>query len=58
MITVTFAARPEGQNLLENIEQFGLPNVDNVSDLTEIQVVFLDEARRERAKRHTPNEEL
>jgi hypothetical protein len=47
---VTFAARAEGQQLFRNIEQFGLDGVDSVSDLTEVQAVFLHEARAERAR--------
>jgi hypothetical protein len=46
----TFAARAEGQQLLRNIEQFGLEDVNSVSDLTELQAVFLHEARAERAR--------
>jgi hypothetical protein len=48
---VTFAARREGQQLLRNIEEFGLADVDSVSDLTEVQAVFLNEARVERARK-------
>jgi hypothetical protein len=48
--SATFAARAEGQQLLRNIEQFGLAGVDSVSDLTEVQAVFLHEARAERAR--------
>lgn len=58
MMSANFARRSEGQSLLRNIEQFGLPDVDDVTDLTEIQVVFLHEARRERADRRTPNESV
>lgn len=47
----TFAARREGLQLLTNIEEFGLENVDSVSDLTETQAVFLNEARAERVRR-------
>jgi outer membrane protein TolC len=49
-LSVTFAARAEGQQLLRNIEQFGLAGVDSVSDLTEVQAVFLHAARAERAR--------
>jgi|APHM01.1.fsa_nt_gi hypothetical protein len=48
--SVTFAARAEGQQLLRNIEEFGLSGVDSVSELTEVQAVFLHEARAERAR--------
>lgn len=54
--TASFARRDEGQHLLENIEQFGLPGVNSVRDLTEPQEVFLAEARRVRAERHSPDE--
>lgn len=46
-----FAGRREGQQLLVNIEEFGLEDVSSVSDLTEVQAVFLHEARSERARR-------
>lgn len=58
MMSASFARRAEGQNLLENIEQFGLPDIDDVTALTEIQVVFLHEARVERAERRSPNEDI
>jgi hypothetical protein len=58
MMSASFARRAEGQNLLENIEQFGLPDIGDITDLTEIQVIFLHEARRERAERRTPNEDI
>lgn len=51
----TFAARAEGQQLLRNIEEFGLDGVDHVGDLTENQTVFLHEARAERARRQQPD---
>jgi len=51
----TFAARAEGQQLLRNIEEFGLADVDHVGDLTENQTVFLHEARAERARRQQPD---
>jgi len=54
-MSVTFAARREGQQLLRNIEQFGLESVDSVSDLTETQAVFLNEARAERNRRRSPD---
>ncbi len=47
----SFAGRREGQQLLANIEEFGLEGVDSVSDLTEVQAVFMHEARSERARR-------
>jgi hypothetical protein len=36
--------------LLRNVEEFGLKGVDGVRDLTEVQAVFLHEARAERAR--------
>lgn len=48
---VSFAGRREGQQLLANIEEFGLEGVDSVSDLTEVQAVFMHEARSERTRR-------
>lgn len=48
---VSFAGRREGQQLLANIEEFGLKGVDSVSDLTEVQAVFMHEARSERTRR-------
>jgi hypothetical protein len=46
----TFAATREGQQLLRNIEEFGLKRVDGARDLTEPQAVFMHEARAERAR--------
>lgn len=51
-----FATDPEGQALLEDIETFGLPGVEDASDLTEPQFIFLQEARRERFERTHPTE--
>jgi len=41
----------EGQEVLRDIEQFGLPNVDSAADLTVPQYVFIRVARSERQRR-------
>ena len=51
---LSFARRDEGLALLENVEVFGFPDVDNVRDLTEAQAVFLAEARRTRREQQSP----
>ena len=46
-----FAETDWGQQVLDEVEQFGFPGVDSAVDLTWIQSAFLRLAKNERARR-------